>query len=65
MLHLERGCEAGFIVVYAVTDPDKAHRGISAFILPGHAGLEPGPAERTMGLKGGHVFTEHRLPAAP
>lgn len=57
MLHLERGCR-GFIVVYAVTDPDKGHRGISAFILPkGTPGLDAGPAERTMGLKGGHVFT--------
>ncbi len=55
---ISNGGEADFIVVYAVTDPDKGHRGISAFILPkGTAGLEPGPAERTMGLKGGHVFT--------
>lgn len=55
---ISNGGVADFIVVYAVTDPDKAHRGISAFILPkGTPGLEPGPAERTMGLKGGHVFT--------
>ncbi len=64
---ISNGGEADFIVVYAVTDPDKAHRGISAFILPkGTPGLEPGPAERTMGLKGGHVFTlniDCQLPA--
>jgi butyryl-CoA dehydrogenase len=55
---ISNGGVADFIVVYAVTDPDKGHRGISAFILPrGTPGLEPGPAERTMGLKGGHVFT--------
>ncbi|WP_374425663.1 acyl-CoA dehydrogenase family protein [Paracoccus sp. (in: a-proteobacteria)] len=55
---ISNGGEADFIVVYAVTDPDKAHRGISAFILPkGTPGLDAGPAERTMGLKGGHVFT--------
>lgn len=55
---ISNGGGADFIVVYAVTDPEKAHRGISAFILPkGTPGLEPGPAERTMGLKGGHVFT--------
>ena len=55
---ISNGGVADFIVVYAVTDPEKAHRGISAFILPkGTPGLEPGPAERTMGLKGGHVFT--------
>ena len=55
---ISNGGVADFIVVYAVTDPDKGHRGISAFILPkGTAGLDAGPAERTMGLKGGHVFT--------
>ena len=63
---ISNGGVADFIVLYAVTDPDKGHRGISAFILPkGTAGLEAGPAERTMGLKGGHVFTlnlDCRLP---
>jgi butyryl-CoA dehydrogenase len=55
---ISNGGVADFIVLYAVTDPDKGHRGISAFLLPkGTAGLEAGPAERTMGLKGGHVFT--------
>ncbi|MFC0219376.1 acyl-CoA dehydrogenase family protein [Pseudochelatococcus lubricantis] len=55
---ISNGGVADFIVLYAVTDPEKAHRGISAFILPaGTPGLEAGPAERTMGLKGGHVFT--------
>lgn len=55
---ISNGGVADFIVVYAVSDPDKAHRGISAFIVPkGTPGLEAGPAEKTMGLKGGHVFT--------
>src|SRR5690606_17014489 len=55
---ISNGGVADFIVVYAVTDPEKAHRGISAFILPkGTPGLDAGPAEKTMGLKGGHVFT--------
>lgn len=55
---ISNGGVADFIVVYAVTDPEKAHRGISAFILPkGTPGLEAGAPERTMGLKGGHVFT--------
>jgi butyryl-CoA dehydrogenase len=55
---ISNGGVADFVVVYAVTDPDKAHRGISAFILPrGTPGFEPGAAEKTMGLKGGHVFT--------
>lgn len=55
---ISNGGVADFIVVYAVTDPEQAHRGISAFILPkGTPGLDAGPPERTMGLKGGHVFT--------
>ncbi|WP_347267645.1 acyl-CoA dehydrogenase family protein [Paracoccus sp. (in: a-proteobacteria)] len=54
---ISNGGVADFIILYAVTDPDKGHRGISAFILPkGTPGLEAGPPERTMGLKGGHVF---------
>lgn len=55
---ISNGGVADVVVVYAVTDPEKAHRGISAFILPkGAPGFEAGPAEKTMGLKGGHVFT--------
>jgi butyryl-CoA dehydrogenase len=55
---ISNGGVADVVVVYAVTDPDKAHRGISAFLLPkGTPGFEAGPAEKTMGLKGGHVFT--------
>ncbi|MDK1374667.1 MULTISPECIES: acyl-CoA dehydrogenase family protein [unclassified Sinorhizobium] len=55
---ISNGGVADFIVLYAVTDPEKRHRGISAFLLPkGTPGLEAGPAEKTMGLKGGHVFT--------
>jgi butyryl-CoA dehydrogenase len=55
---ISNGGVADVVVVYAVTDPDKGHRGISAFLLPkGTPGFEAGPAEKTMGLKGGHVFT--------
>lgn len=55
---ISNGGVADFIIVYAVTDPAKAHRGISAFILPkGSEGLHAGPPEKTMGLKGGQVFT--------
>jgi butyryl-CoA dehydrogenase len=55
---ISNGGVADFVVVYAVTDPERAHRGISAFILPKDTpGVEAGPPERTMGLKGGHVFT--------
>ncbi len=55
---ISNGAVADFLVVYAVTDPARAHRGISAFIVPkGTPGLSAGVPERTMGLKGGHVFT--------
>ncbi len=54
---ISNGGVADFVVVYAVTDPAAGHRGISAFVVEkGMAGFTPGRAERTMGLKGGHVW---------
>jgi alkylation response protein AidB-like acyl-CoA dehydrogenase len=54
---ISNGGVANFIVVYAVTDPAAASRGISAFIVDkGTPGLTPGRVERTMGLRGGHVW---------
>lgn len=54
---ISNGGVADFLVVFAVTDPDAGHRGISAFLVgPGTDGFQAGPPERTMGLKGGHVF---------
>lgn len=54
---ISNGGVADFLVVFAVTDAEAGHKGISAFILPkGTDGLVVGPPERTMGLKGGHVF---------
>lgn len=47
------GDHAGVLVVWAITDPDKGHRGISTFIVEGGAeGLEIGKAEAKMGLCG-------------
>jgi alkylation response protein AidB-like acyl-CoA dehydrogenase len=49
--------EADFIVVYAKTDVSAGSRGISAFVIEtANGGVEVGAAERTMGLKGGHIF---------
>jgi alkylation response protein AidB-like acyl-CoA dehydrogenase len=49
--------DADFIVVYAKTDPAAGARGISAFVLDRNMpGLSIAPPERTMGLRGGHVF---------
>lgn len=49
---------ADFIIVYAKTAPELGARGISAFLVESKAvaGVEIGPPERTMGLRGGHVF---------
>jgi alkylation response protein AidB-like acyl-CoA dehydrogenase len=44
---------AGFIVVYAKTDPDAGARGISAFVVDRHApGVDVAPAEKLMGIRG-------------
>ncbi len=54
---ISNGGVADFLVVYAVTDPDAAHRGISAVVVDkGTPGLVPGRIERTMGPPGGHVW---------
>ena len=49
---------ADFIVVYAKTDRAAGARGVSAFIVEpkNTQGVDIAPNERTMGLKGGHVF---------
>lgn len=54
---ISNGGVADFLVVFAVTDPAAAHRGISAFVVDkGTPGLQVGRAEKTMGLRGGHVW---------
>ena len=54
---ISNAAAADFIVVYAKTDREAGARGISAFVVePKAGGVEFGPAERTMGLRGGHVF---------
>lgn len=49
---------AEFMVVYAKTDPEAGARGVSAFVVEPAVtpGITLSPAERTMGLRGGHVF---------
>lgn len=54
---ISNGGVADFVVVYALTDPAARHRGISAFVVDkGTPGFVPGRAERTMGLRAGHVW---------
>ncbi|MFD0858447.1 acyl-CoA dehydrogenase family protein [Roseovarius aquimarinus] len=49
---------ADFMVVFAKTDRDAGARGVSAFLVEpkGTEGVDIAASERTMGLKGGHVF---------
>ena len=55
---ISNGGEADFVVVFALTDAAAGHRGISAFVVPTNTpGFVAGKPERTMGLRGGHVFT--------
>jgi butyryl-CoA dehydrogenase len=65
---ISNGAVADFIVVFAVTGPAAGHKGISAFVVDkGTPGLRCGSAERTMGLRGGHIFElslDCRIPAA-
>jgi hypothetical protein len=47
------GGEAGVMIVWAMTEPGAGHRGITAFIVPGHAiGLSVARLEDKLGLRG-------------
>ncbi|GLQ06302.1 acyl-CoA dehydrogenase family protein [Sneathiella chinensis] len=49
---------ADFMVVYAKTDRNAGARGVSAFVVEPKKteGVDIAPNEKTMGLRGGHVF---------
>lgn len=54
---ISNGGVADFIVVFAITDPEAAHKGISAFVVDRNTpGLTAAAAEPTMGLRGGQIF---------
>lgn len=60
---------AHLFVVFAVTDPDKKHRGISAFVVEkGTPGFSIGQEENKMGIRAastcGLIFEDCRLPVA-
>jgi alkylation response protein AidB-like acyl-CoA dehydrogenase len=62
------GKNGGLIIVTAKTDPEKGHRGISAFLVPqGTAGLSVGRVEEKLGLRASDtvdlVFNDCRVPA--
>ncbi|MDM1758563.1 MULTISPECIES: acyl-CoA dehydrogenase family protein [unclassified Acinetobacter] len=55
--YITNAAEADFIVLYAKTDEALKHKGISAFIIPkGTEGVQFSKPEKTMGLKGSHIY---------
>jgi len=66
---ITHGSIGGVMVVMAVTDRTKAHRGISAFVLErGAAGMRPGKKENKLGMRASDtsevVFEDCRVSAA-
>ncbi len=62
------GKNCGVVIVTAVTDRSKRHRGISAFLVPqGTPGLSVGKEEKKLGLKASDtvqlIFEDCRVPA--
>jgi alkylation response protein AidB-like acyl-CoA dehydrogenase len=62
------GKNAGLVIVTAKTDPEKAHRGISAFLVePDSPGFSVGRLEDKMGLRASDtadlIFEDCRIPA--
>ncbi|MBM1175272.1 acyl-CoA dehydrogenase family protein [Microvirga arabica] len=54
---ISNAAHADFIVVFAKTDPASGYKGISAFVVePKNGGVHVSAPEKTMGLRGGHVF---------
>ena len=54
---ISNGGVADFLVVFAKTDPEAGHRGISVFVVDkGTPGFVPGSPEKTLGIRAAHVF---------
>ncbi|MCY3411183.1 MAG: acyl-CoA dehydrogenase [Candidatus Heimdallarchaeota archaeon] len=65
---ITNGGEADYYVVFAITDPEKKHRGISAFILQkGDPGFGIGAKEHKLGIRASSTtpltFDDARIPA--
>lgn len=62
------GPNADYVIVFAMTDKDQGHRGISAFIADSRLpGFSPGKVEPKLGIRASHtselLFEDYRLPA--
>ena len=54
---ISNGGEADFVVVYARTDMEAAHRGISAFVIEkGMPGFKVERSEEVMGIRAGRIY---------
>ncbi len=66
---ITNGPQADTGILLCMTEPEKRHRGITAFIIDMHAdGVERGPKDDKLGIRGSHTcqifFTDHRVPAS-
>lgn len=64
---ITNGSTASYYIVFAQTDPDKKHKGVSAFILEkSMGGFTIGPKENKMGIRGSDthslMFSDIRVP---
>jgi len=63
---ITNGDLASVYVVIAKTDPSKAHKGLSAFIVPKEAGIKVGKKEDKMGIRASHtvelILEDVRIP---
>ncbi len=61
------GAEADYVILFAMTDPSKGHRGVSAFIVDKSLpGVEIGKIEPKLGIRASHTcemhYDNYRLP---
>ncbi len=64
---ITNGPQADTGILLCMTEPEKGHRGITAFVIDMHAeGVERGPKDDKLGIRGSHTcqifFTDHRVP---
>ncbi|MCA9689289.1 MAG: acyl-CoA dehydrogenase family protein [Myxococcales bacterium] len=66
---ITNGPQADTGILFTMTEPEKRHRGITAFIIDMHGkGVTRGPKDDKLGIRASHTcqifFTDHRVPAA-
>ncbi len=66
---ITNGPQADTGILLCMTEPERKHRGITAFIIDMNAkGVERGPKDDKLGIRGSHscqiFFTDHRVPVS-